>query len=89
MKKFLVIVMVCLLIACLCGCNMEGYDWVDTNYHFNRAILRMPDGSTKEIRLAKWADAEDGEQLTLTAEDGTRYLVHSGNCILIEDNKVG
>lgn len=87
MKKTIVIILAVLLLAVLAGCSFKGYDWVDTNYHFDRAILRMPDGSAKEIELAKWSDAEDGEQLTLTATDGTRYLVHSANCILIEDKE--
>lgn len=84
MKKAIVIIMTVLLLAALAGCSFKGYDWLDTEYHFDRAILRMPDGSIKEIEIAKWSDAE-GEQLTLTAKDGTRYLVHSANCILIED----
>lgn len=75
-----------LLLSCLfVGCNCAGYDIVDTNYHFDRAIIKMPDGTIKEFNIKMWADAE-GEQLTLTSEDGTRYLVCSYNCILIEDN---
>ena len=87
MKKFAIYILaVILLLSCLfVGCNCAGYDFIDTNYHFNRAIIKMPDGTAKEINLKMWADAE-GEQLTLTAQDGTRYLVSSYNCILIEDN---
>lgn len=85
MKKTIVIILAVLLLVMLAGCNYKGYDFFDNDYHFDRAIIRMPDGSTKEIALAKWTDAEDGEQLTLTSTDGTRYLVHSANCVLVED----
>ena len=84
MKKVFAAFLVLALLA-VSGCSYAGYDFVDTNYHFNRAIIRMPDGAAREIQIKKWADSEDGEQLTLTSADGTRYLVHSANCILIED----
>ena len=71
--------------GCNGGCDCRGYDWFDTKYHFDRALIQLPGGEVKEIELAYWADAE-GEQLTLNAKDGTRYLVSSFNCILIEDN---
>ena len=88
MKKYsILIVCLLLLLACvLSGCNFSGYDWIDTNYHFDRAIIALPDGTNMEIKVEKWTDAEDGEQLTITAKDGTRYLTSSFNCILIEDN---
>jgi len=78
MKKLTIYILaVILLLSCLfIGCNCAGYDYIDTNYHFDRAIIKMPDGTAKEINLKKWTDAEDG----------TRYLVSSYNCILIEDN---
>lgn len=85
----ILLVAICTIISvtlgCNGGCDFRGYDCMDTKYHFDRAIISMPDGTTKEIDLVYWADA-DGEQLTLTASDGTRYLVSSINCILIEDN---
>lgn len=81
-KAFIAILIFALLL--LSGCNYHGYDWVDTNYHFDTAIIRMPDGSTIEVEIEKWADSGDGEQLTITTKDGVRYLVSSINCILIE-----
>lgn len=91
MKKLIMVVtgiiLAITMLCCMSGCSFEGYDLLDTNYHFDKAIIRMPDDSVKEIELASWADAEDGEQLTLTAKDGTRYLVSANNCILIENNK--
>lgn len=82
MKK-LIFIIICIMALVLSGCNYDGYDWVDTNYHFDYAMIKMPDGTVKEIQVASWADAE-GEQLTITAIDGQRYLVSSVNCVLVE-----
>ena len=85
MKKILVLMTAVVLAITMMGCNFSSYDMVDTNYHFDRAIIRMPDGSVMEMEIKKWADAGDGEQLTITSKDGKRYLVSSYNCVLIED----
>lgn len=86
-KKIICIILMLTITVCiLCGCkNYKGYDFIDTHYHFDRAIIRMPDDSVIEVEIAKWKDAE-GEQLTITTKDGKRYLVSSINCILIEDD---
>ena len=84
-KKLIAIILYSAMVMSLCGCNFSWYDWIDTNYHFNKAIISMPDGSVIEVEVAKWADAQDGEQLTITAKDGTRYLTSSYNCILVEE----
>lgn len=85
MKKLILGLIASLMLLAAAGCNCAGYDLVDTNYHFDRAIIKMPNGETVEVEIKTWADAE-GEQLTITSKDGTRYLVSSVNCILIEDN---
>lgn len=82
MKKIISLI---LLALTLTSCNFAGYDLIDTNYHFNKAIIKMPNGETKEIDIYTWADAE-GEQLTITDKNGNRYLVSSVNCILIEES---
>lgn len=82
MKKTIAIVLIALVILLLCGCN---YRLIDIKYQFDYAMIAMPDGSTKTIELSGWADAEDGEQLTLTAKDGTIYLVSANNCVLIDE----
>ena len=84
MKKMLSIFIIIVMAVCFAGCDYRSYDWVDTNYHFNKAIIKMPDGEVITVDIAKWADCE-GEQLTITTKDGNRYLVSSINCILIEE----
>ena len=85
MKKVITILITILLALSLAACSFSGYDFVDTNYHFDRAIIEMPGGESVEVDIAQWTDSEDGEQLTITDKSGTRYLVHAENCILIED----
>lgn len=85
MKKVLCILLCVLVLLSLVGCDYSGYDFIDTNYHFNRAIVKMPDGTVEEFNIRSWADAEDCDQLTLTTDDGVRYLVHGANVILVED----
>lgn len=85
-KKIIALVIVLIVAFSLCGCNYAGYDFNDTNYHFDKAIIKMPDGSIEKVEVKKWADSE-GEQLTITDTDGNRYLVSSINCILIEEAK--
>ena len=84
MKKLIAIIVLCVAIVCCSACNYASYDFVDTNYHFDKAIIKMPDGEIITVDIQTWADSE-GEQLTITAKDGTRYLVSSINCILIEE----
>ena len=74
---------VVVLIVCMCtGCG--NVQMVDTVYTYGRAIIEMPGGEVIEVDIKKWGDY-DGEQLQITAEDGTIYLVSSFNCILIRD----
>ena len=87
MKKSIALILVFLVVvlATMTACqSFEGYDFIDTKYHFDRAIIKMPDGKVIEVEIAKWADSE-GEQLTITGKDGKVYLVNSENCVLIKD----
>jgi hypothetical protein len=89
MKKIIfriaaIVAILALVVATFTGCNFWGYDFIDTNYHFNKAIVKMPDGSVEVWEIKKWSDTE-GEQLTITTKDGTRYLVSSINCVLVEE----
>ncbi len=83
MRKIIGVVVFILMIFVMSYSNFAGYDLIDTNYHFNKAIIRMPDDSVVVVDILTWADAE-GEQLTITSTDGTRYLVSSYNCVLVE-----
>ena len=65
----------------LAGCNKQ---MVDLTYSYNRAILSLPNGQVIEGKVSSWTDFEDGDQIQVKI-DGTTYLVHSSNIVLISD----
>ena len=80
MKKLIALVCVVLLV---CGiftaCN---YQVIDTNYKFTEAIIFREDGE-QHLELKSWCDYENSDMIQITAKDGTVYLTHSTNVILI------
>lgn len=85
MKKLYLLAIAIITSFAMTGCGFKGYDFVDTNYHFDKAYISMPDGTVIEGDIKSWSDSEDGDQLTITLTDGTRYLVHSSKCVLVEE----
>lgn len=78
------IVSIIALISSL-GCEVEGsYQYFDTAWSFDYAQIRMPDGQIIEGYLESWKDFEDGDQLQVKI-DGSTYLVHSSNVVLIKN----
>ena len=55
----------------------------DFNYGYDYAIINI-DGEYQKIEIDAWRDYEDGEQLQITAKDGTVYLTSSFNCTLVK-----
>jgi hypothetical protein len=82
MKKILTVILLAVTLGLsLVSCN---YDIIDTQYSYDTAIITLHDGERIEVAIKSWRDYEDGEQLQITATDGTVYLVSSYNCILID-----
>lgn len=82
MKKIIAItILVCTLLT-LVGCN---YQMFDTNYKFDYAYISYGDGTVEKVDVASWRDFEDGDQIQVTATDGSVYLVHSSNCVLVKE----
>jgi len=75
LKKILAVGMIALALS---GCN---YQMVDLNYDYDYAIINI-DGEYLTIEIDGWRDYE-GEQLQITAKDGTVYLTNSFNCTLV------
>ena len=79
MKKLFVSIILALTLTA-CG----NKTFIDTVYTFDTAIVRMPDGTTIVLKIAEWRDYEDGDQIQIKTTDGSVYLVHSVNCVLIQ-----
>lgn len=84
MKKISIILCLMLLLT---GCSYSGYDFVDTNYSYDKAYIKMPNQEIIVVDIYTWSDSEDGEQLTIKSTDGTIYLVNSVNCVLVKEKQ--
>lgn len=80
MKKILAICLVIIFALICAGCNKQV---VDLKYHFNYAIIGLPNGDVVEGKVQSWTDFEDGDQIQVKI-DGTTYLVHSSNVVLMD-----
>ena len=66
---------------CLSSCNKTI---VDTTYTFDKAIIHLGEEYIT-IKVKSWTYYQDGDQIQVTADDGTIYLVHSSNITLIKE----
>ena len=57
---------------------------MDVNYHFDRAILKLPNGEIVEGKLNSWLDFDDSDVIQVKI-DGTTYLTSYVNVCLIDD----
>lgn len=85
MKKIIAIIMLTCVLLTLIGCG--NYQMVDLNYKFDYAYISYGDGTVEKVEVASWRDFEDGDQLQITGTDGTVYLVHSENCVLVKEGE--
>ena len=82
MKKIaLIIFLVIILVSCT-GCyNKQLFD---TTYHYDRAIVYLPNGEIVEGRVSSWTDLSDGDSIQVKI-NGKMYLTHLCNVCLIDD----
>ena len=77
----LIIFLVIILVSCT-GCyNKQLFD---TTYHYDRAIVYLPNGEIVEGRVSSWKDFDDGDSIQVKI-DGKMYLTHISNVCLIDD----
>ena len=81
-------IVVCVILAILTGiifntgCNRE---MLDINFRFNKAMIKMPDGTCKTVKVRSWRDFQDGDQIQVTDTNGKVYLGHSCNIMLLSE----
>ena len=80
-KFFILLVLVVgiLFIATSCGNRQVG---IDTNQSFTRAYIKL--GNTViETTVKAWRDFENGDEIQIVANDGTVYLTHYANVVMM------
>ena len=86
MKKQLVLIIFLAMILISCtGCHNTQF--VDTSYHYDRAIIYLPNGEIVEGRVNSWTgwtSFGDGGAVQIKI-DGKTYLTHFCNVCLIDD----
>jgi hypothetical protein len=85
-KKYNKIIMLAMalmlaLAGLLSGCNRQV---VDLTYSYERAIICLPNGEIVEGKVQSWKDYDNSDQIQVKI-NGTTYLVHSSNIVLIAE----
>ena len=82
MKKINSIVMAAIMTLSLVACgNMQV---IDTTVTFDKAIIYLPDGEILEGKVESWRDYDGSDQIQVKI-DGTTYLTHIANVVLIKE----
>lgn len=82
---FVCAVAVCMGLLMCMPVEAEAYgnrSWFDTKWNFSEAIVFRADGE-EHVNLKSWTDFEGSDMIQITLENGTTYLTHSSNIILI------
>lgn len=83
-KTFKIILIVIMLLVGLvtfsaCGNRQVG---IDTAQSFNRAYIKLG-GEWKEVTVKSWRDFNNGDEVQIVTTDGTVYLSHYSNMVLV------
>lgn len=83
MKKrvALIIFLAVILVSCTSCYNKQFFDMT---YHYDRAIIYLPNGEIVEGKVSSWTDFGDGDSIQIKI-DGKTYLTHLCNVCLIDD----
>ena len=79
MKKLILLIIGGLLLT---GCNKQIMDF---EYTYDKIICNY-DGDKFELKIDKWRDYEDGEQIQVKS-NGKTYLLSANKCYLIKEQK--
>ena len=76
-----VVIFALLLMFTLSSCgNMDVFD---TQYTYNEAMIKLPDGTAITVTVEEWTDYSDSDMVQITTPDGKVYFTHSSNVVLI------
>ena len=80
--KIILIVLVLavgLFVVSACGNRQVGFD---TAQSFNKAYVKLGD-EWQTVTVKAWRDFDNGDEVQIVASDGTIYLTHYSNMILV------
>ena len=83
MKKKILIVLLAAAVCLMLG-GWGNRTWLDTTYTFNRAIVRLADGTVVDGKCQTWTDYEDCDMIQVQI-DGDVYYIHGSNVSLIKE----
>lgn len=75
-----ILLVVAMMLMFLTGCNRQV---IDTTFSYDNAILALRLVQSQRENES-WKDYDDGDQIQVKI-DGTTYLVHSVNIVLIKE----
>lgn len=85
MKKKISITILCSLVFIMIAATFTGCGYnkqlIDLNYKFDKAYIE----GIGEVNIKSWNDYENSDMVQVIANDGTVYLTHSSNVILVSD----
>ena len=90
MSKKVVVIIAAILILLIAGSvvywqtHVGNRQLMDMSYHFDRAIVRLPNGEVVEGRLNSWLDFDASDVIQVKI-DGKTYLTSYVNVCLIDD----
>lgn len=58
---------------------------VDMAHTYKKAIVKMPDGESKEIELGEWEEYADSDGIAILGKNGECIYTHLNNVVLIGD----
>lgn len=81
MKKIIFVVVILMVAVSLLLTACGNHQLVDATWHFNYAIIKLPNGEIVEGECTSWRDYENSDQLQVKV-NGVQYLTHSCNVVL-------
>lgn len=80
MKKFILGSLSLFVLVGLSGCGNK--DVFSSEYTFDTAQIRMPNGDLVEGEVDKWAHDSDNDNIRVTFKNGKSYYTSSTNVVL-------
>ena len=90
MKKKALIIGAVVLVVLIAGVtiywqtHIGNRQLLDTKYHFDRAIVKLPNGEVVDGKLTSWLDFDDSDVVQVKI-DGKTYLTSYVNVCLIDE----